>query len=48
MTKNIPLAVLERLEREWRMIDADRPRPQKNSDDARQELTRLKVGRADP
>lgn len=48
MTETIPASVVERLEREWRMVDRDRPAQPKREADHQQELTpRLKIGRVD-
>lgn len=47
MPETVPASVVERLEREWRMIDRDRPstpKPPKNEEFV---LPRLKIGRVD-
>ncbi|MBU1317232.1 MAG: hypothetical protein KJ947_25895 [Alphaproteobacteria bacterium] len=48
MAETIPQNVFEKLEREWRVIDAERPRPAPK--DAATEATpvrRLRIGRVD-
>ncbi|WP_156886651.1 hypothetical protein [Rhizobium gallicum] len=48
MTEVIPASVVERLEREWRMVDRDRPAPLKPEAGHQQEMApRLKIGRVD-
>lgn len=48
MKETIPESVVERLEREWRMVDRDRPAQPKREADNQQEFTpRLKIGRVD-
>ncbi|SMD12899.1 hypothetical protein SAMN05880593_12449 [Rhizobium sp. RU36D] len=44
----IPVHVIERLEREWRMMEADRkPKDIDEKSENQQPLKRLKVGRVD-
>ena len=47
MPETVPASVIERLEREWRMIDRDRPPAPKQQRDGEIELPRLKIGRVD-
>lgn len=49
MKELVPLHVLERLEREWRLVDPDRPRcsPTMASRHELVPLRRLRVGRVD-
>jgi hypothetical protein len=48
MAETIPQSVFERLEREWRLIDAERPRPSpKEVSDQEAPARRLRIGRVD-
>jgi hypothetical protein len=47
MTETIPESVIERLEREWRLIDRDRPVGSKPIKEEKAQQPRLKIGRVD-
>lgn len=47
MAETIPESVVERLEREWRLIDRDRPVGIKSIKEEKAPQPRLKIGRVD-
>ncbi|MDY6963039.1 hypothetical protein [Pseudorhizobium pelagicum] len=48
MAETIPQNVFERLEREWRLIEAERPRPApKDAATEAKPTRRLRIGRVD-
>lgn len=47
LVEMIPESVVQRLEREWRMIDRERPQQPERQPQENVKLPRLKVGRVD-
>jgi hypothetical protein len=48
MAETIPQSVFDKLEREWRLIDADRPQPApKDASPQGLPVRRLRIGRVD-
>jgi hypothetical protein len=47
MAETLPQSLVDKLEREWRLIDRDRPKPQPAPEVNQAPPPRLKIGRVD-
>ena len=47
MAETLPQSLVDKLEREWRLIDRERPKPEPTPDNGQTPPPRLKIGRVD-